>query len=182
MALLSRIKPLLANPLQSHSPINPKLKKQVNDNVKVLKTQQNWSKLDEELRLPALLVDMSPFVFDRIQDVETGVKLFDWLWNQRKDQFFSNESACHMNDEVRMKGKMIVAIYSMLMSGLCEGDFKRAEETFREMQSCGHVPNVVTYTTLIRSFAKGGSTLGNRAEVTLVTDNAKVTLNSENAH
>ncbi|CAN6989101.1 unnamed protein product, partial [Brassica oleracea var. botrytis] len=89
----------------------------------------------------------------------------------------------HMNDEVRMKGKMIVAIYSMLMSGLCEGwDFKRAEETFREMQSCGHVPNVVTYTTLIRSFAKGGSTLGNRAEVTLVTDNAKVTLNSENAH
>ena len=50
-ALLSRIKPLLTNPLQSHSPINPKLKKQVNDNVNVLKTQQNWSKLDEELRL-----------------------------------------------------------------------------------------------------------------------------------
>ena len=50
-ALLSRIKPLLTNPLQSHSPINSKLKKQVNDNVNVLKTQQNWSKLDEELRL-----------------------------------------------------------------------------------------------------------------------------------
>ena len=72
--------------------------------------------------------------------------------------------------------------YSSLVNGFsCQGDFKRAEETFREMQSCGHVPNVVTYTTLIRSFAKGGSTLGNIAEVTLVTDNAKVTLNSENA-
>ena len=55
----------------------------------------------------------------------------------------------HMNDEVRMKGKMIVrgvspdaAIYNMLMSGLCEGciygyvkqqDMDTAMKIFRDM-------------------------------------------------
>lgn len=98
--LLSRIKPLTNPPpfnsFRSHFPITPRIKKLVSDTVSILKTQQNWSQIlddcfaDEEVRF----VDISPFVFDRIQDVEIGVKLFDWLSSEKKDEFFSNGFAC----------------------------------------------------------------------------------------
>ena len=90
--LLSRIKPLTTPPL-SHSPITPTLKKQVNDTVHLLRTNPNWSNLLDEDDDQQLL-DISPFVFDRIRDVEAGVKLFDWLSNRKKDELFANGFAC----------------------------------------------------------------------------------------
>ncbi|KAJ4917849.1 Pentatricopeptide repeat-containing protein [Raphanus sativus] len=169
--LLSRIKPLTTPPL-SHSPITPKLKKQVNDTVHLLKTNPNWPNLLDDDDDQQLLLHISPLLFDRIHDdVETGVKLFDWLSNRRKDELFSNGHACssflkllarhRVFDEIEdVLGNLNVKVTHEALSYVLyayaeSGRLERALEVYEYViESYDYVPDVIACNSLLSLLVK----------------------------
>ncbi|CAA7013735.1 unnamed protein product [Microthlaspi erraticum] len=176
--LLSRIKPLTnppppsSNSLRSHFPITPQIGKQVSDIVTILKTKQNWSNYLDDGEVP--LVDISPLVFDRIQDVEISVKLFDWLSSQRKDELFSNGFACssflkllarhRVFDEIgdllgNLRNENVKVTHEALSHVLHayaeSGNLNKAVEIYRYVvESYGSVPDVIACNSLLSLFVK----------------------------
>ncbi|XP_010542261.1 PREDICTED: pentatricopeptide repeat-containing protein At1g52620 isoform X4 [Tarenaya hassleriana] len=93
--LLSRIRPLHNPKPKPISSITPRIKELVNETLYILKTRENWPEFlddrftDEELRA----LDIAPFVFDRIRDLEVGIKFFDWLSKRQQDRLLSDGHA-----------------------------------------------------------------------------------------
>uniref|UniRef100_A0A9I9DH60 Pentatricopeptide repeat-containing protein n=1 Tax=Cucumis melo TaxID=3656 RepID=A0A9I9DH60_CUCME len=82
--LLSRIetlrncKPKSSSPFSSH--LRGDIKRLVNDSIQILKSHEQWEQSLQthftESDIP--IIDVTHFVLDRIDDVELGLKFFDW--------------------------------------------------------------------------------------------------------
>lgn len=77
-SLLSRIKPKPSSPFSL--PLKGDIKRLVNETIKILHSHEKWDQYLEThfSESDISVIDVSQFVLDRIDDVELGLKFFDW--------------------------------------------------------------------------------------------------------
>ncbi|KAJ0006801.1 hypothetical protein Pint_30089 [Pistacia integerrima] len=176
--LLSRIKPVHSRKPTSLSPfrLTPRLKELVNETIEILKTHPQYDQLlenrfaDEETQVS----EVAHFVFDKIHDVELGVKFFDWLSKQPKSSSSLNEFACSsflkLLARFRVFSEIELVLNSMRLEGIkpthealsfvvrayaCSGLVDKASELYDyviELHNCG--PDVFTCNSLLDLLVK----------------------------